>query len=227
MNAAADRLPGALRGAGGPGGVLAESPSSGREPLRFAAGLFRSQGRAASGVLEEHVRGPLSGTLERTWRGSRGPCEGCCGSWRSQDLSRCARERRAGPPSRRTSSPPGCAPPGPVAPRSAGLPRARGAPALRRGARPRRGGAESPAHARQRALSCLWRSSEHLLPPVGVRVRRRRPVPGVRAVRHRVADQPRPLPELRRDQPRAAPPAGRARPIRRRGSRPARPASGT
>ena len=45
--------------------TLAESPSSGREPLRFAAGLFRAQARAAAGVLEAHGRAPLSGTLER------------------------------------------------------------------------------------------------------------------------------------------------------------------
>ena len=34
-----------------------------QEPLRFAAGLFRSQGRAAAGVLEQHARAPLSGSL--------------------------------------------------------------------------------------------------------------------------------------------------------------------
>jgi hypothetical protein len=56
--------------------TLAESPSSGREPLRFAAGLFRSQGRAASGVLEEHARGPLSGTLEHDLPRVEGPLRG-------------------------------------------------------------------------------------------------------------------------------------------------------
>ncbi len=45
--------------------MLAGAPSSGREPLRFAAGLFRAQGRAAAGVLEAHVRAPLSGSLDR------------------------------------------------------------------------------------------------------------------------------------------------------------------
>ena len=45
--------------------TLAEIPSSGREPLRFAAGLFRAQGRAAAAVLDVHGRAPLSGTLER------------------------------------------------------------------------------------------------------------------------------------------------------------------
>jgi formate dehydrogenase maturation protein FdhE len=56
--------------------TLAESPSSGREPLRFAAGLFRSQGRAASGVLEEHARGPLSGMLEHDLPRVEGPLRG-------------------------------------------------------------------------------------------------------------------------------------------------------
>jgi formate dehydrogenase maturation protein FdhE len=42
--------------------ALAEGPSSGREPLRFAAGLFRAQGRAASQVLGLHSRTPLSGS---------------------------------------------------------------------------------------------------------------------------------------------------------------------
>jgi formate dehydrogenase maturation protein FdhE len=45
--------------------ALTETPSSGREPLRFAAGLFRAQGRAATGVLEAHGRAALTGTLER------------------------------------------------------------------------------------------------------------------------------------------------------------------
>ena len=42
---------------------LAEAPSSGRDPLLFAAGLFRAQGQAAAGVLELHARRPLTGTL--------------------------------------------------------------------------------------------------------------------------------------------------------------------
>jgi formate dehydrogenase accessory protein FdhE len=41
--------------------ALAETPSSGREPLRFAGGLFRSQGRAALAVLEVHKVSPLAG----------------------------------------------------------------------------------------------------------------------------------------------------------------------
>lgn len=45
--------------------ALAEAPSSGREPLRFAAGLFRAQSRAAAGVLELHERQELSGSLEQ------------------------------------------------------------------------------------------------------------------------------------------------------------------
>ena len=45
--------------------ALAESPSSGREPLRFAAGLFRAQARAAAGVLEAQERDGLTGALER------------------------------------------------------------------------------------------------------------------------------------------------------------------
>ncbi len=45
--------------------ALAESPSSGREPLRFAAGLFRAQARAAAGVLQAHGQDALSGSLER------------------------------------------------------------------------------------------------------------------------------------------------------------------
>jgi len=45
--------------------ALADAPSSGREPLRFAAGLFRAQGQAAAGVLELHGRAPLSGTLDQ------------------------------------------------------------------------------------------------------------------------------------------------------------------
>ncbi len=44
---------------------LCGAPGSGREPLRFAAGLFRAQARAATGVLEAHGRQALSGTLER------------------------------------------------------------------------------------------------------------------------------------------------------------------
>ena len=42
--------------------ALSEGPSSGREPLRFAAGLFRAQGRAAAAVLELHARSALSGS---------------------------------------------------------------------------------------------------------------------------------------------------------------------
>jgi len=45
--------------------ALSEAPSSGREPLRFAAGLFRAQARAATGVLEAHGRSALSGALDR------------------------------------------------------------------------------------------------------------------------------------------------------------------
>ncbi len=44
--------------------ALADAPSSGREPLRFAAGLFRAQARAATGVLEAHDHQALSGSLE-------------------------------------------------------------------------------------------------------------------------------------------------------------------
>jgi len=43
---------------------LAETPSSGLEPLRFAARLFEAQGRAASAVLEAHRTQPLSGRFE-------------------------------------------------------------------------------------------------------------------------------------------------------------------
>ena len=45
--------------------ALADAPSSGREPLRFAAGLFRAQAGAAAGMLELHGREPLTGALER------------------------------------------------------------------------------------------------------------------------------------------------------------------
>ena len=36
--------------------ALAQKPSSGREPLQFAAGLFRAQAQAAAAVLEVHRR---------------------------------------------------------------------------------------------------------------------------------------------------------------------------
>jgi len=36
--------------------ALAQTPSSGREPLQFAAGLFRAQAQAAAAVLEVHRR---------------------------------------------------------------------------------------------------------------------------------------------------------------------------
>ena len=65
MNDAADRLQARFEERAARADALAETPSSGREPLRFAAGLFRSQGRAAAAVLEEHARAPLSGALER------------------------------------------------------------------------------------------------------------------------------------------------------------------
>jgi formate dehydrogenase maturation protein FdhE len=61
---AADRLRARFEQRAARAEALAETPSSGVEPLRFAAGLFRAQARAASGVLEEHGRRPLSGTLE-------------------------------------------------------------------------------------------------------------------------------------------------------------------
>jgi len=41
------------------------APSPGLEPLRFAAGLFRAQARAAADVLETHERDALSGALDR------------------------------------------------------------------------------------------------------------------------------------------------------------------
>jgi formate dehydrogenase accessory protein FdhE len=44
--------------------ALAETPSSGREPLQFAARLFRAQAEAAAEVLEVHRRTPLLGALE-------------------------------------------------------------------------------------------------------------------------------------------------------------------
>ncbi len=65
MNGAADRLQERFEQRAARADALAEAPSSGREPLRFAAGLFRAQGRAASGVLAEHGRGALTGVLER------------------------------------------------------------------------------------------------------------------------------------------------------------------
>ena len=65
MSAAADRLLERFEHRAARADALAEAPSSGREPLRFAAGLFRTQGRAASGVLAEHERSALTGTLER------------------------------------------------------------------------------------------------------------------------------------------------------------------
>ena len=73
MNAAADRLQARFEERAARAEALAEVPSSGREPLRFAAGLFRSQARAASGVLEEHGRGPLSGALEQDLPRVEGP----------------------------------------------------------------------------------------------------------------------------------------------------------
>lgn len=65
MTGAAERLKEKFEQRAARADALAETPSSGREPLRFAAGVFRSQGRAASEVLAEHERGALSGTLER------------------------------------------------------------------------------------------------------------------------------------------------------------------
>jgi formate dehydrogenase accessory protein FdhE len=65
VSAAADRLTERFEQRAARADGLAEAPSSGREPLRFAAGLFRAQGRAASGILTEHERAALSGTLER------------------------------------------------------------------------------------------------------------------------------------------------------------------
>ena len=65
MSDAADRLQGRFEQRAARAEALAEAPSSGREPLRFAAGLFRAQGRAAAGVLEQHARAPLSGALDR------------------------------------------------------------------------------------------------------------------------------------------------------------------
>ncbi|HZJ54434.1 MAG TPA: formate dehydrogenase accessory protein FdhE [Myxococcaceae bacterium] len=65
MNAAADRLQSRFEQRAARADALAEAPSSGREPLRFAAGLFRAQARAAAGVLQEHGRRALSGTLEQ------------------------------------------------------------------------------------------------------------------------------------------------------------------
>ena len=65
MNGAADRLQERFEQRAARADSLAEAPSSGREPLRFAAGLFRAQGRAASGVLAEHQRAGLTGILER------------------------------------------------------------------------------------------------------------------------------------------------------------------
>ena len=64
MSDAADRLQERFEQRAARAEALAETPSSGVEPLRFAARLFRAQARAASGVLEEHGRRPLSGTLE-------------------------------------------------------------------------------------------------------------------------------------------------------------------
>jgi len=61
----AERLVARFEQRAGRAEALAETPSSGREPLRFAAGLFRAQGRAAAGVLEVHGQAPLSGTLEQ------------------------------------------------------------------------------------------------------------------------------------------------------------------
>ena len=65
MTGAAERLKEKFEQRAARADALAETPSSGREPLRFAAGLFRAQGRAASEVLSEHERGALTGTLER------------------------------------------------------------------------------------------------------------------------------------------------------------------
>ncbi len=65
MTSGAERLTARFEQRAGRAEALAEAPSSGREPLRFAAGLFRAQGRAAAGVLEVHARTPLSGTLEQ------------------------------------------------------------------------------------------------------------------------------------------------------------------
>ena len=65
MSAAAERLEERFEQRAARADALAEAPSSGREPLRFAAGLFRAQGRAAFGVLAEHDRAALTGTLER------------------------------------------------------------------------------------------------------------------------------------------------------------------
>ena len=65
MTSAADRLQERFEQRAARAEALAEAPSSGREPLRFAAGLFRAQGRAAAGVLEQHARAPLSGTLDQ------------------------------------------------------------------------------------------------------------------------------------------------------------------
>ena len=64
MTDAADRLQARFEQRAARAEDLAETPSSGVEPLRFAAGLFRAQARAASGVLQEHGRRALSGTLE-------------------------------------------------------------------------------------------------------------------------------------------------------------------
>jgi formate dehydrogenase accessory protein FdhE len=70
---AADRLQARFEQRAARAETLAETPSSGVEPLRFAAGLFRAQARAASGVLEEHGRRPLSGTLEEDLARVEGP----------------------------------------------------------------------------------------------------------------------------------------------------------
>ena len=65
MSDAADRLQARFEQRVARADALAEAPSSGREPLRFVAGLFRVQARAATGVLGEHERAPLSGALEQ------------------------------------------------------------------------------------------------------------------------------------------------------------------
>ena len=44
--------------------LLARGNAAAQEPLRFAAGLYRVQGRAAQGLEEAHVGDPLSGSLE-------------------------------------------------------------------------------------------------------------------------------------------------------------------
>jgi len=65
VSGAAERLTARFAARADRAEALAGTPTSGKEPLRFAAGLFRAQGRAAAGVLEEHARSPLTGELER------------------------------------------------------------------------------------------------------------------------------------------------------------------